>query len=448
MTGQTQTDELAGVSISGGAHPLGDDISLAALISLLVVLLILSAFFSGSETALMSLNRYKLRHKARSGHRGAEMAEKLLRKPDRLIGLILLGNNAVNIFASALVGVVSIELGGEFGLAIGTGIFTLVVLIFAETAPKTAAALNPERIAFPAAYIYYALLKVTYPVVWLTNTMANAVLFILGLGRPDADGNALSREELRTVVYEAGARISSKYRQMLVSILDLEKVTVDDVMVPHNEIVGIDLDDDIEEIAAIIRGSEHTRLPVYQDSIDNVLGLLHLRRLANIFTQLEFSKDDLKGLLDEPYFVPEGTPLSTQLLQFQKGRKRFALVVDEYGDIQGIVTLEDILEEIVGEFTTDPANVDDEIVKETDKTWLVDGGANVREMNRVMNWTLPMEGPKTLNGVIVEYLETIPESGTCLKISDYSIEIIETKENRVRLARIHQPTAISAPANA
>ncbi len=428
------------VSISGGAQPLGDDISLAALISLLVVLLFLSAFFSGSETALMSLNRYKLRHKARSGHRGAKMAEKLLRKPDRLIGLILLGNNAVNIFASALVGVVSVELGGELGLAIGTGIFTLVVLIFAETAPKTAAALNPERIAFPAAYVYFGLLKVTYPLVWLTNTMANGVLFVLGLGRPDADGNALTREELRTVVYEAGARISGKYRQMLLSILDLEKVSVDDVMVPHNEIVGIDLDDEDDEIAAIIRGSEHTRLPVFLDSIDNVIGILHLRRLANIFTQLEFSKEDLRSLLEEPYFIPEGTPLSTQLLQFQKGRRRFAMVVDEYGDIQGIVTLEDILEEIVGEFTTDPANGDDDIVKETDRTWLVDGGANVREMNRVMNWRLPMEGPKTLSGVIVEYLESIPESGTCLKISDYSIEIIETKENRVQLARIHQPT--------
>lgn len=436
------------VSTSGGAQPLGDDISLAALLSLLVVLLFLSAFFSGSETALMSLNRYKLRHKARSGHRGARMAEKLLRKPDRLIGLILLGNNAVNIFASALVGVVSIELGGELGLAIGTGIFTLVVLIFAETAPKTAAALNPERIAFPAAYIYSALLKVTYPLVWLTNSLANGVLFILGLGRPDADGHSLSREELRTVVYEAGARISGKYRQMLISILDLEKVSVDDVMVPHNEIIGIDLDDDVDEIATIIRGSEHTRLPVFQDSIDNVIGILHLRRLANIFTQLEFSKEDLKSLLDEPYFVPEGTPLSTQLLQFQKGRKRLAMVVDEYGDIQGIVTLEDILEEIVGEFTTDPANGDDEIVKETDKTWLVDGGANVREMNRIMNWSLPIKGPKTLSGVIVEYLETIPESGTCLKISDYSIEIIETKENRVQLARIHQPTESSAPTNA
>ena len=416
---------------------MGDDIPLAALIGLLVVLLLLSAFFSGSETALMSLNRYKLRHKARSGHRGAKLADKLLQRPDRLIGLILLGNNAVNISASALVGVVSVQLGGELGFAIGTASLTLVVLIFAETAPKTLAALHPERVAFPAAFIYVPLLKILYPLVWMTNTMANGVLFLFGLRTSDAEGYALSREELRTVVYEAGARISQKYRHMLINILDLEKVTVDDVMVPHNEIVGIDLDDDTEDIARLIGKCEHTRLPVYRDNIDNVLGLLHLRRLANLASQSGFTKEDLEGLLVEPYFVPEGTPLSTQLVQFQKGRQRFALVVDEYGDIQGIVTLEDILEEIVGEFTTDPAADDEDIIKESENSYLVNGTANIREMNRVMNWNLPTDGAKTLNGLILEYLETIPESGTGLKVEGYPIEIIETRENRVQLARIY-----------
>jgi Mg2+/Co2+ transporter CorB len=385
----------------------------------------------------MSLNRYKLRHKARAGHRGARLAEKLLQRPDRLIGLILLGNNAVNISASALVGVVSVELGGELGFAIGTAALTLVVLIFAETAPKTLAALHPEAVAFPAAYVYFVLLKALYPLVWLTNVMANGVLYVLGLRNTDTDGYALSREELRTVVFETSARISGKYRHMLLSILDLEKVSVDDVMVPHNEIVGIDLDDDIDEISALIGNSDHSRLPVYRDTIDNVLGILHLRRLANVFTQQEFTKSDLKGLLEDPYFVPEGTPLSTQLVQFQKGRRRFALVVDEYGDIQGIVTLEDILEEIVGEFTTDPAADDDEIVRESDTSWLVNGTINVRELNKIMTWNLPTEGPKTLNGLIVEYLEMIPESGTCLAIHGYPIEIIETRDNRVKLARIH-----------
>jgi Mg2+/Co2+ transporter CorB len=420
---------------------LGDDISLAALFGLLAVLLLLSAFFSGSETALMSLNRYKLRHKARGGHRGAKLTEALLQRPDRLIGLILLGNNAVNISASALVGVVSVQMGGELGFAIGTAALTLVVLIFAETAPKTLAALHPEPIAFASAYIYFPLLKALYPLVWLTNAMANGVLFLCGLRQTDADRYSLSREELRTVVYEAGAMISRKYRQMLLSILDLEKVSVDDVMVPQNEVVGIDLNDEVEEIAAIIRDSDHTRIPVYEDSIDNVIGILHLRRLANIFTQIKFTKSDIRLLLEDPYFVPESTPLSTQLVQFQKGRRRFALVVDEYGDIQGIVTLEDILEEIVGEFTTDPADDYDEIVKETDQNWLVNGAAHVREINRVMRVTFPTQGPKTLNGLILEFLETIPESGTRLQIGDYPIEIIETKENRVQLARIHLPQA-------
>jgi len=416
---------------------LGDDIPLAALIGLLVVLLLLSAFFSGSETALMSLNRYKLRHKVRAGHRGAMLADKLLRRPERLIGLILLGNNAVNISASALVGVASVQLGGELGFAIGTAALTFVILIFAETAPKTLAALHPERVAFPAAYIYVPLLKILYPLVWLTNVMANAVLFLFGLRNIDADKDSLSREELRTVVYEAGARISQKYRNMLINILDLEKVTVDDVMVPHNEVVGIDLDDDFEDIAKLIQDCEHTRLPVYRDNIDNVLGLLHLRRLANRASLPGFSKDDIEQLLVEPYFVPEGTPLSTQLVQFQKGRQRIALIVDEYGDIQGIVTLEDILEEIVGEFTTDPAAEDEDIVRESEKTFLVNGAANIREMNRVMNWNFPTGGAKTLNGLILEYLETIPESGTGLKVGDYPIEIIEARENRVQLARIY-----------
>ena len=416
---------------------MGVDIPPAALIGLLVVLLILSAFFSGSETALMSLNRYKLRHKARAGHRGAKLADKLLQRPERLIGLILLGNNAVNISASALVGVVSVQLGGELGFAIGTACLTLVVLIFAETAPKTLAAMHPERVAFPAAYIYVPLLKILYPLVWMTNTLANGVLYLFGLRKSDADGYALSREELRTVVYEAGARISQKYRHMLINILDLEQVTVDDVMVPHNEVIGIDLEDDIEEIAKMIQHCEHTRLPVYRDNIDNVTGLLHLRRLANLASQSGFTKSDLEELLVEPYFVPEGTPLSTQLVQFQKARQRFALVVDEYGDIQGIVTLEDILEEIVGEFTTDPAADDEDIVRESDQSYLVNGTANIREMNRIMNWNLPTNGAKTLNGLILEYLETIPESGTGLKVEGYPIEIFETRENRVQLARIY-----------
>jgi len=420
---------------------LGDDVPLASLFGLLAVLLLLSAFFSGSETALMSLNRYQLRHKAREGHRGARLAERLLRRPDRLIGLILLGNNLVNFSAASLVAVIAFEIGGQPAVALGTLILTLVVLIFSEAAPKTLAALHPERLAFPAALIYYPLLKITYPIVWLTNTASNAVLYLLGVRDNGSDLQSLTREELRTLVFEAGARLSPRYRKMLLSILDLEKVTVDDVMVPHNEIIGIDLNDDNAAIEAIIRDSQHTRMPVYRDDIDQVVGVLHFRRLANL-AQQDVSKDTLEDLLSEPYFIPEGTPLSTQLVQFQRRRERIALVVDEYGDIQGIVTLEDILEEIVGEFTTDPADEEDDVVKETSDTFLVDATANIRELNRSQNWNLPTDGPKTINGLIVEMLETIPAPGTCLKINGYPIEIVETDDNRIRSVRVgqHVPT--------
>jgi Mg2+/Co2+ transporter CorB len=416
---------------------LGDDVPLAGLIGLLVVLLLLSAFFSGSETALMSLNRYQLRHKAREGHRGAQLAEKLLKRPDRVIGLILLGNNLANFSTASLVAVIAFDIGGQPAVALGTLLLTLIVLVFSETAPKTLAALHPERVAFPAAMIYYPLLKITYPFVWLINMCANGVLFLFGVRSSHTELQALTREELRTVVHEAGSRISGRYRTMLLSILDLEKVTVDDVMVPHNEIVGIDLDDDDEEIEKIISDSQHTRLPVYRDSIDQVVGVLHLRTLANL-AKREMSKANLQQLLIEPYFVPEGTPLSTQLIQFQRRRERIALVVDEYGDIQGIVTLEDILEEIVGEFTTDPADDGDDVVSEGADSYLVDATANIRELNRSQEWDLPTDGPKTLNGLIVELLETIPAPGTQLEVNGYPIEIVETDDNRVRTVRVGQ----------
>ncbi len=414
---------------------MGDGVPLSALFGLLIALLLLSAFFSGSETALVSLNRYQLRHKARQGHRGARLAETLLQRPDRLISLILLGNNLVNFSAASLVAIIAFDLGGEPAVALGTVLLTLVVLIFSEAAPKTLAAMHPERLAFPAAMVYYPLLKITYPIVWLTNVASNGVLFLLGVRGGDSELQPLSREELRTVVHEAGSRISSRYQQMLLSILDLEKVTVDDVMVPHNEIIGIDLEDEIEEIEAIISKSEHTRLPVYEDNVDNIVGILHLRRLANLAPQA-FDKSSLRELLDEPYFVPEGTPLSKQLVQFQRRRERVALVVDEYGDIQGIVTIEDILEEIVGEFTTDPADQIEDVVREGPDSFLVSGTANIRELNRAQGWELPTDGPKTLNGLILELLETIPEPTTCLKISGYPLEIVASDENRVRTVRI------------
>lgn len=414
---------------------MGDDIPLAGLLGILAVLMLLSAFFSGSETALMSLNRYQLRHKSRHGHRGAKLAEKLLERPDRLIGLILLGNNLVNFSAASLVAVIAFKIGGQPAVAIGTLILTLAVLIFSEAAPKTLAALHPERLAYPAALVYYPLLKITYPLVWLTNAASNGVLYLLGVRNKGNDLHALTREELRTVVHEAGTRISSRYRQMLLSILDLEKVTVDDVMVPHNEIVGINLDENDAAIEATIAQSQHTRLPVYNDNIDQIVGILHLRQLANLVST-RFDRTSLMSLLTDPYFVPEGTPLSTQLVQFQRRHQRIAIVVDEYGDVQGIVTLEDILEEIVGEFTTDPTDEDSAVVKDIAGTYLVDAGANIRDLNRTQGWDLPTDGPKTLNGLIVELLEAIPEPTECVKINGYPIEIIESDDNRIRSVRI------------
>ena len=422
---------------------MGDDIPPGTLIGVLFLLLFLSAFFSGSETALMSLNRYRLRHKARQGHRGARLAEQLLKRPDRILGLILLGNNLVNIFAASMVALIAMDYGGQPAVALASLIMTLVILIFAETAPKTWAALHPERLAYPAALIYYPLLKISYPLIWLINACSNAVLHLFGVRPGDGELQSLTRDEFRIVVHEAGNRISSRYQQMLIGILDLEKVTVDDVMVPRNEIIGIDLDDDISDIELMIVNSQHTRLPVFRDSVDNIVGVLHLRRLANMTRQF-LDKVQLEKLLDEPYFVPEGTPLSTQLVQFQRRRLRIAMVVDEYGDIQGIVTLEDILEEIVGEFTTDPAEGDDDAVRDGTDTWLVNGAANIRELNRAQNWDFPTDGPKTINGLIVEQLENIPKASTRLVIDSYQIEIIESDNTRIHSVRIRPKVAESA----
>lgn len=414
---------------------MSGEVSTGGLFALIAFLLFLSAFFSGSETALMSLNRYQLRHKAREGVRGAILAEKLLQQPDRLIGLILLGNNLVNFSASALVARVAYEYGGDPAIAVGTVLLTLVVLVFSETAPKTLAALHPEAVAFPASHVYYPLLKVAYPFVWSVNLIANGVLRLFGVRQSDGELPALTREELRTVVSEASGRISNRYRQMLVSILDLEKVTVDDVMIPHNEIIGIDLAEDEAVINRIINESEHTRLPVYDEDIDKVVGVLHLRHLANLSRQA-VDRETIQSLLKEPYFVPEGTPLSTQLVQFQRRRERIALVVDEYGDIQGIVTLEDILEEIVGEFTTDPADDGPDIVHEASGTYLVNASINLRDLNRALKWLLPTEGPKTLNGLIVEQLEEIPAPATILSVDGYPIEIVSVNDNRIETVRI------------
>jgi Mg2+/Co2+ transporter CorB len=423
-----------------------NEVPLPALGGLLVLLLMLSGFFSSTETALMSINRYRLRHRAREGNLGARAAEQLLERPDRLIGVILVCNNFVNSAAAALVTIICLQLGGEGWAAIGVGLFTVALIIFGEVAPKTFGALYPERLALPAALVYQVLLKLLYPVVWLTNLLANGVLRIFGITRDKAANHSLSSEELRTVVAEASTVIPHRHQRMLMSILDLEKVAVEDIMVPRNEISGIDLEDEWEDILDQIRDCRHTRLPIYEGDLDNLLGVVHVKRIARLLARSSFDREQLRELAQsrELYFVPEGTSLNTQLVQFQRQRRRVAFVVDEYGDIQGLVTLEDLLEEIVGEFTADSASLQRDVRRDKDGSFVVNASASVRALNRRMGWTLPASGPRTLNGLIIEYLETIPEPGTSLRIGDYALEILQTGDNAVRTVRL-QPVAAPAP---
>ncbi len=414
-----------------------DEIPIGALFGALAFLLILSGFFSGSETSLMSLNRYRLKHLVKSGNRGAKRSQKLLESPDRLIGLILLGNNFVNICASALATIIGLRLYGEAGIAIATGILTFVILIFSEVAPKTIAARHPERFAFPVSLILKPLLVILYPLVWLTNLMANSVLRLCGVPLNKNSNDTLSREELRTVVNEAGAMIPPRHQAMLLSILDLEKVTVEDIMIPRNEVFAINLKSDEEKIIKQLTNSQHTRILVYDDDINNVTGILHLKNALHKQMRGELTREVIRHIIHEPYFVPEGSHLHNVLQEMQHNRLRMGVVVDEYGEMLGLITLEDILEEIVGEFTSDPSAAHKDIHKQDDGSYIVDGGINIRQLNKLMQWDLPTDGPKTLNGLIIEYLENIPETGTSLRLAGYPIDILKTKGNTVKSVLIY-----------
>ncbi|MES9857290.1 MAG: HlyC/CorC family transporter [Sedimenticola sp.] len=408
----------------------------SALFGILALLIMLSAFFSGSETALMTLNRYRLRHLTRIGHAGAIRADKLLQRPDRLIGLILLGNNFVNILASSLATIIALRLGGEAAIAIAAGLLTLVILIFAEVAPKTLAALKPERLAFPAAFVYTPLLKLLYPLVWVVNGISNALLRRIGVSPDDADGQTLSQEELRTVVLEAGAMIPKRHQKMLLSILDLENIEVEDIMIPRNEVDGIDLEEPIDEIIRQLQDTPYARLPVFDGGIDHLVGILQVRKAMYALTQERLKKETIREICDTPYFIPEGTPLNRQLLNFQRKKQGLGLVVDEYGDLLGLVTLADLLEEIVGEFTTDPADSVQEVQPQDDGSFLVAGSANLKDLVRSFHWDLPTDGPRTINGLIIEYMETIPEPGTSLLLEGYPVEILQTQDNAVKVVRL------------
>ncbi len=390
---------------------------------------------------MMSLNRYRLSHRAKNKDRSALRVSRLLERPDRLIGVILIGNNFVNILASSIATIIAIRLYGDAGIAIATALLTFVILIFAEVTPKTLAALHPEKIAYPASLLLQPLLKIMYPLVFMVNAITNGLLRLMGINQNDSSNDQLTPEELRTVVLEAGAMIPRRHKTMLLSILDLESMTVDDIMIPRHEIQGIDLDDSLESILEQLQNCRHTRLILYKGDINNVLGILHMRNASRFMARKTQTKEDLLTEAREPYFIPETTPLQTQLLHFQKLKRRISIVVDEYGDVMGIVTLEDILEEIVGDFTSPMNGQNEEIQPESSnndsdgQNFIVDGTASIRDINKSLDWALPVDGPKTMNGLIIEQLESIPEAHVCLKVGDYYLETTEISGNLVQKVR-------------
>lgn len=414
-----------------------DNISTEILFATLGILIIFSAYFSGSETGIMSLNRYRLRHLEKQNHRGAKRVSKLLDRPDRLIGLILIGNNLVNIAASAIATIIGIRLFGDMGILIATITLTLIILIFAEVTPKTLAALYPEKIAFPSSIILSLLLKLLFPFVVAVNWITNGLLMLIGISPEQRQEHSLSSEELRTVVNESGAMLAKRDQNMLVGILDLDKVTVEDIMIPRNELVGIDINDDWKKIQKKLAQSNHTRVLLYRDNMDDVVGYIHLRDALKLLFKNQFTKTTLIRAVKELYFIPEGTTLNVQLLKFQHAKERLGLVVDEYGDIQGLVTLEDILEEVVGDFTTTmERTTSEEVHVQPDGSYLVDGSATIRDINKEMTWFFPTDGPKTLNGLIIEYLEDIPEANLSVRIAGYPLEMVEVSDNMIKTVRI------------
>ncbi|MCV6614952.1 MAG: HlyC/CorC family transporter, partial [Cellvibrionaceae bacterium] len=394
------------------------------------------------ETGMMSLNRYRLRHLSNKGHRSARKVTGLLNRPDRLIGVILIGNNLVNIAAASITTIVGTALYGANGAIFGSILLTLVILIFSEVTPKTIAALHPEKIAFPASWILQPLLWILTPAVWLVNGVSNGLARLFGVDPKDAASNELLRpEELRTAVDEHGDLIPDQHQGMLLNILDLEKATVEDIMIPRNDVVGLDIDDDVPELMEQIRASSYTRLPVYQGDINNIIGVMHLRNAAKFIygSDETITHEAIKRFAREPYFVPESTPLHVQLLNFQKEKRRIAIAVDEYGDVQGIVTLEDLLEEIVGDFTTNLAEDSQEEIKAQDDGWhAIDCGTSIRDINKQLGWELPIDGPKTLNGLIIEHIESIPAGHVCFSHGRYQFETAQIGEKMIEYARVRR----------
>lgn len=411
--------------------------NLSLLIAILVVLIFASAFFSASETGMMAINRYRLRHLARSHHKTAKLTQRLLERTDRLLSVILAGNTLANMLASSVATVIAIELYGNVNVAPLAGIvIAVIILIFSEVIPKTLAALYPERAAFSVARILSVLLKVFYPAVWCLNNISNAFLRIFNVRVDTKRMDDLTSEEVRTLVHETSGQLSRGSKHMMLGVLDLGGMTVDDIKVPRGDILGIDLDDSWETNLEKLSKSEHTRLPVYRENIDQVIGILHLRKALNIAAKGQLNPRNILNYVTEAYFIPEGTPLNVQLLNFREKKQRIGLIVDEYGDIQGLLTLEDILEEIVGEFTTSLTPISKNIQRQRDGSYLVNGSISVRDLNRQLQWELPVGGPKTLSGLIIEQLEIIPDTAVSLRIKGYPMEVIGIEENTVKMVRI------------
>lgn len=416
-----------------------DDIPLSWQLGALVGLLLIGAFFSIAETSLMSLNRYRLRHLAKSGHRGARLASALLVKTDKLLGVILLGNNFANAASATLVTVITVRLfgEGEWTLAAGTVTVTFAILVFAEISPKVIAATYPEKLALASSYVLYPLLRLAYPVVWFVNLFVSGFLSLLRIKTNFSETTqAISMEELRTIVTESGQFIPKKHQSILLNLFDLEKTTVDDVMTAHTQIEAVDFDAPLETILQQIFTSHHTRMLARQGPSEEIIGVIHIRKVMHQARNGELTLDMLREVISDPYYVPSGTPLYAQLQQFQEKQQRLALVVDEYGELKGLVTLEDILEEIIGDFTTQSPSRSAAFHQQMDGSWLVDGAAQLRDINRKLGLNFPLDGPKTLNGLVLEHFEDIPEPGTSFKIGGHTLEIVQAQERIVKSVRI------------
>ena len=412
-----------------------NNISTEILILILTVLFLLSAFFSGSETALMSINKYKMRHQAKLNNKGAKAAKKLLENPDKIIGVILLGNNLTNILITQIATLISLRLYGDIGLAIATGLLTVFILIFAELTPKTIGEMHSEKIAYSSSLLYKPMLVILYPLVFVINLIANSIIRIMGV-KSNTSKSSLSSEELKTVLSESSIKNSKPHLKMLESIIDLEKATVEDIMIPRSDIYGIDLSDDISTVVNNFKNTPYTRIPVFEDNIENLLGLIHIKNIAPMLASKSIDENEIRKLIKKPYYIVSGTSLYKQLISFQNEKRRIGFIIDEYGDIQGLVTLEDILEEIVGDFTSDPSANEDIIATQNKNIFIIDGGVHIREINEILNINLLSKDAKTINGFILEHTENLPKINDIINIQGHTFKILENLDNAVKTVHL------------